>query len=153
VRKKWPYTVNEVQNENIFDLKTLSSELGNNFNQNEDGEKVLWNSIKVIKIDKINPLIMKYKTSYSQDSFKIVNIRQKKRKPLNLILKIKILDTPAKISNEKKKDLLSLCHSGAIPKNHWAFYESLQSGVTEGETDDFSIFFLLYFNDLSFNDD
>ncbi|KAL4149372.1 hypothetical protein QTP88_003333 [Uroleucon formosanum] len=102
----------------------------------EDGEKVLWNSIKVIKIDKMNPLIMKYKTSYSQDSFKIVNIRQKKRKPLNLIPEIKILDTPAKISNEKKKDLLSLCHSGAIPKNHWAFYESLQSEVTEGETDD-----------------
>lgn len=50
-----PYTVNEVQKENIFDLKTLSSELGNNFNQNEDGEKVLWNSIKVIKIDKMNP--------------------------------------------------------------------------------------------------
>jgi len=45
---------------------------------------------------------MKYKISYSQDSFKIVNNRQKKRKSLNLIPGIKILDTPAKISNEKR---------------------------------------------------
>ncbi|KAF0746860.1 Uncharacterized protein FWK35_00019276 [Aphis craccivora] len=69
---------------------------------NEDGEKLFWNSFKVIKIDKMNPLMMKYKISYSQDSFKIVNNRQKKRKSLNLIPGIKILDTPAKISNEKR---------------------------------------------------
>jgi len=48
------------------------------------------------------------------------------RKPLTSIPEVKILTTPVKISIDKKKDLLSVCHSNAIPKNHWAFYESVQ---------------------------
>lgn len=125
-----PYTVYEMQNEDFFDLKKLSSDLGNNFNINEDGEKVLWQSIKVIQIEKINPTLMKYKTSYSEELFQTINIRQKMRKPLTSIPEVKTLTTPVKISIDKKKDLLSLCHSNAIPKNHWAFYESLQTEET-----------------------
>jgi len=30
------------------------------------------------------------------------------------------------MSQEKKKDLLALCHSHAIPKNHWVFYQQLE---------------------------
>jgi len=52
------------------------------------------------------------------------------RKPLTSIPEVKILTTPVKISIDKKKYLLSVCHSNAIPKNHWAFYESLQAVET-----------------------
>lgn len=89
-----PYAVYEMQNDDIFDLKKLSSDLGNNFNINEDGEKVLWQSIKVIQIEKSNPTLMKYKTSYSEKLFKTINIRQKMRKPLTLIPELKTSTTP-----------------------------------------------------------
>jgi len=73
---------------------------------------------------------MNYKTSYSEELFQTINIRQKMRKPLTPIPEVKTLTTPVKICIDKKKDLLSLCHSNAIPKNHWAFYESLQAVET-----------------------
>lgn len=84
-----PYVVNEVQNEDDFDLKTLSSELGNNYNMNEDGEKVSQQCIKVIQIEKSNPTLLKYKTSY---------IRQQMRTPLTLNPEFKTLSTPIQIS-------------------------------------------------------
>jgi len=43
--------------------------IGNNYNINEDGDKVLWNSIKVFEIEKDNPKILKYKTSYNEKTF------------------------------------------------------------------------------------
>lgn len=53
------------------------------------------------------------------------------RKSLTLIPKIKTLSTPVKIPYDKKKDLLSLCHSNTIPKNHCKFYESLKAEETK----------------------
>lgn len=123
-----PYIVNEVQQEELFDLKKLSTELGNNYNINEDGDKVMWNLIKVFEIEKDNPTILKYKTSYNEKTFKTINIRQKKRKSSEFnIPELKTLTSSHKISDEKKKDLLSLCSCNAIPKSHWAFYENLKS--------------------------
>lgn len=68
-----PYIVNKVQDE-LYDLKKLSKDLGNNYNINEDGDKVLWNSIKILEIQKDNPIIIKYKTSYNEKTFKNITL-------------------------------------------------------------------------------
>lgn len=73
-----PYIVNEVQQDELYYFKKLSTDLGNNYNINED--KVLWNSIKVFEIQKDNPTILKYKTSYNEKTFKNINVHQKKKK-------------------------------------------------------------------------
>jgi len=106
-----PYIVNEVQQDELYDLKKLSTDLGNNYNINKDGDKVLWNSIKVFEIEKDNPTILKYKTSYNEKTFKNINVRQKKRKSIDFnIPELRTLTTSSTISYAKKKDLLSLCH-------------------------------------------
>jgi len=132
-----PYIVNEVQQDELYDLKKLSTDLGNNYNINEDGDKVLWNSIKVFEIEKDNPTILKYKTSYSEKTFKNINVRQKKRKSIDFnIPELRTLTTSGTISDAKKKDLLSLCHCNAIPKSHWAFYENLKSSSTDKDNNE-----------------
>jgi len=130
-----PYTVYEVQKDQFFDLKKLSSDIGNNYKLNQDGENVLWNEIKMIKIEKDNPTLLKYKTSYKDNDFKIIDIRRKCRKSL-VDLKLFNLNSDIKISLEKKKDLVSLCHSNAIPKNHWSFYETLEAEAINTEADE-----------------
>ncbi|CAI6369895.1 unnamed protein product [Macrosiphum euphorbiae] len=82
----------------------------------------------MIKIEKDNPTLLKYKTSYKDNDFKIIDIRRKCRKSL-VDLKLFNLNSDIKISLEKKKDLVSLCHSNAIPKTHWSFYETLEAEV------------------------
>jgi len=97
-----PYTVYEIQKDQFFDLKKLSSDIGNNYKLNQDGENVLWNEIKMIKIEKDNPTLLKYKTSYKDNDFKIIDIRRKCRKSL-VDLKLFNLNSDIKISLEKKK--------------------------------------------------
>lgn len=41
-----PYIVHEMQKEQIFDLKRLALDVGQNFKTNLNGENVSWNSIK-----------------------------------------------------------------------------------------------------------
>lgn len=75
----------------------------------------------MIKIELDNSFLLKYKTSYAGVNFKIIDTRKRCRKSFNG-LKLCVLKNMPKISQEKKKDLLELCNSHAIPKNHWVFY-------------------------------
>jgi len=95
-----PYTVHEVQKDQFFDLKKLSSDIGNNYKSNQDGKNVLWNEIKMIKIEKDNPTLLKYKTSYKDNNFKIIDIRRKCRTSL-VDLKLFNLNSDIKISLKK----------------------------------------------------
>lgn len=56
----------------------------------------------MIKVEKDNPSLLKYKTSYKDNNFKIIDIRRKSRKPL-VDLKLLNLNSDTKISFEKKK--------------------------------------------------
>lgn len=76
-KKGKPFTVHKVQEEQFYDLKKLSSEIGYNYKENKYGENKSWNEIKMIKVEKDNPFLLKYKTSYSDDEYKIINIRKK----------------------------------------------------------------------------
>lgn len=84
-----------------------------------------WKLIKMIKIEHDNPYLLKYKTSYADTRYEIIDTRKKCRKSFK-DLKLCALQNTPKISEEKKKDLLALCNSHAIHKNHWAFYQQLE---------------------------
>lgn len=48
-RKKHPYIVKEISQENIFDLKVLQMQTTMNWNKDEENEKVWWLNIKSIE--------------------------------------------------------------------------------------------------------
>lgn len=71
-----PYTTTEIGTENIIDLKKLASSIGNNYTIDENKTKINWSDIKCIKVDKENPFIIMYKTSYEQVEYGRINVRK-----------------------------------------------------------------------------
>lgn len=45
-----PFKVTELNYDDFYDLKGLQVSIGNNFQQNSEGEKINWNEIKSIKV-------------------------------------------------------------------------------------------------------
>lgn len=81
------YLVKELTHENFYDLKPLAIV---NYTANDDGEKLKWADIKIVRIDKRNKNKIFYKTSYQENEFKSVTTLttlRKRQQNSNLILK------------------------------------------------------------------
>ncbi|KAL4120034.1 hypothetical protein QTP88_012780 [Uroleucon formosanum] len=87
--------------------------------------RIFWYAVKIKlgMILKSTPWFF-YK-NYADTRYEIIDTRKKCRKSFK-DLKLCALQNTPKISEEKKKDLLALCNSHAIHKNHWAFYQQLE---------------------------
>jgi hypothetical protein len=112
--------------EDFLDWKAVSEAMGKNFNINEKGEKVFWNEIKVVTIEKKNLNKIFYKRSYTEENYNIIDVRKKTRTKTGEIALIPAYSEPPAIPNNKKKDLLSLCEQNLIPKKHHQFFMSLK---------------------------
>lgn len=122
-----PYNVKEMETSDFYDWKKLSEDIGNNFSLNTDDEKCTWNDVKIVEVRKQNPNSLFYKTSYKSECFKEIFIKRKSRKILKeLILKKAYTEGPS-ISDNKRKDLVSLCSANLIPKAHHPFFLNLKS--------------------------
>lgn len=102
------YDVQELMYDDFFDLKSLQEMIGNNFNVDTSKEKVSWLDIKVMKLEKDKPNVFFFKTSYSSEEFKMVDIRTKKMKKIAPILK-KAYSSKIQLSDVKKLHLMQLC--------------------------------------------
>lgn len=135
-KKGEPYLVNEMATENFIDWKKISSLMGSNFNKNEEREKVTWNDIKIMRVKKDEANKIFYKTSFTQECFKVINIREKtRRKRMENISLVPAYNKPPNIPNNKKEDLVSLCNDNLIPKRHHQFFMSLNEGPTTADPD------------------
>lgn len=124
-----PYKVSEMCNKDMFDFKALSTQLGQNYTINEDNEKVVWNDIKLVRVEKEKPYIIFYKTSYEQEHFKSINIKSKVR-GINKEQKIELIPAyknAPPIAVAKKQHLLELCRDNSIKQVDWPFYENLRA--------------------------
>ncbi|CAG9836389.1 unnamed protein product [Diabrotica balteata] len=94
---------------------------------NTNGQNVNWNDIKQLKVSKDDPITFKYKTSYEDEVFKEVNMRNKRRKmtPLSEILLKKAYTSKKELSANKKKDMKELVTKGLIPLYYANFYNSI----------------------------
>lgn len=91
--------------DSFMDLKSLQEEWGYNFTIDTEGKTVNWNEVKVLHMVKSEPLQFSYKTSYSDDNFRTVDIRNK-RKKMKQITEItikKAYDQKQELSKNKKK--------------------------------------------------
>ncbi|XP_053603832.1 uncharacterized protein LOC128671409 [Plodia interpunctella] len=79
-KSKQALNVHELNFKEFYDLKALQEDWGYNFTTNTDGQTVNWNEIKVLSMTKENPTIIFYKTSYKEDCYKEVDVRNKRKK-------------------------------------------------------------------------
>lgn len=80
-----------------------------------------------IKVNKLNPDIIFFKTSHLQEEYGQINLKRQKKDLYSMTLDQLNLE-PNKITADKYKDLISLCE-GKTPvvkiAEHKQFYESL----------------------------
>ncbi|XP_072384357.1 uncharacterized protein [Diabrotica undecimpunctata] len=127
-----PYTTKEMVD--FYDIKSLVMK-GDNFTINEDGAAVKWNDIHIIEIRKESPHLILYKNSFADENFKIINTRRRTRRQTEMSTLKPAYTQPPGVTAAKKKDLLSLCKTGAIPRPYWDFYNSLSTNERPTEED------------------
>lgn len=102
-----PYNVSEICTQDIYDLKLLCTEIGKNFVKNTEKEKVVWNNLRIIRVEKTQPNLIFYKSSYTQDRFKSIDVKQNIKQLRNqqqkeIQLKLAFKKNPS-IDSKKKK--------------------------------------------------
>nr|CAH7721833.1 unnamed protein product [Callosobruchus chinensis] len=121
-----PYTVDELETSDIYDLKGLSEDMGKHFSANVETEKLLWSSIKVLNFRKI----VYYKYNCYDTDYKMIDIRGRKSTrslTTNKLSHRVACDCPPKMSKKKKDGLLFLCNTNAIKEQYHSFYRNLPS--------------------------
>lgn len=122
-----PINVHELTYDSIIDFKLLQQDWGFNYGTDENGHNVNWNEVKVLKVTKENPFLFYYKTSYKDENFKEVNVRNKRRKMKSATeISLSTAYTQRQeISANKKKDLKELMAKNLIPSYYASFYNSI----------------------------
>ncbi|GFS06994.1 DNA repair protein rhp54 [Elysia marginata] len=123
LRNKLPYAVKEMTAQDFFDFKAISKKI-KNLDNDEDGEKVRWTKIRAITFNQSETDFM---TIHYDDKVCRVDLMRRKRKsdePEGQ-LDLQVLSDPAGVSEDNKKDLLSLCSSNLIPPAHHQFLKKL----------------------------
>lgn len=117
-----PYKVHEIGFDDIFDLKALCTDLFVNIPKN-----VKLSDIRVMMLNRNDPNILFYKTSFDQKDFDQAIIINSRRKVdiKNSVLK-KAFTKRVGISDQKKKGLLSLIEKKrCVPGYYLNFYNNL----------------------------
>jgi len=127
--------VHQLNHTQFRDCKALCDSIVRNRTKDENGDTVNWMKIKVLRFEKNNHNVQ-YKYRYGDD-FKSINIFGKGRPPvINLPEFDNCYKSRLAISHAKKTDLLSLCKSGIIPKEHQDFFRNLPSTKKNINCDD-----------------
>ncbi|CAG9837692.1 unnamed protein product [Diabrotica balteata] len=74
-----PYSVTDMTNEKFYNLKLLYEEWGNNFNVNEEKDKIKWHDIKAFRVENEHPFTFFYKNSYEDEDYQKVFVRSLQR--------------------------------------------------------------------------
>ncbi len=126
-RSRNPYKCIQLEHKDFVDYKVMNKTSVTNVRRNTKGEKISWLEICHLRYKKGCPEV-EYKYEFG-DEFRAIMIQKvSTRKSGDVLFK----EEPAyqeklKISNLKKRDLLSLCTKGHIPKEYHSFYEHLPS--------------------------
>lgn len=133
-RPSKPYEIRKMRFGDFYAIKPLAemSKLGNRKDTN--GESVNWIKIKILRYEKAHPAKIFFKYNYSDLEFKVIDLEHvctRRRAPLQQQREYPEFRLKAAYSSKlpisvaKKKDLISLCESGAIPAQHHCFYQGL----------------------------
>lgn len=130
-KKKRPlYTVHEISQEVVFDLKNLQSKIAINFDKDEDNNKVLISKFKIIEFNPEFPFFLFFKTGYEDDQFRKLNLAQRGRKRLSIgsindIDLVRLYPTKLPLTKKKYDHLQFLCAKGVISQVYHEFFKDL----------------------------
>ena len=115
-----PYSVHELSYDDFYDLKTLPAQLGKNFNINTEKSKFHWHDIKMLRVDKQSPRKFFFKTSYEDQTYKTVNMKNSTTTRHSLetpgCLELpKAYTSKFPLADNKKKDIQELVDKKIIP--------------------------------------
>ena len=129
-RRKNPYRVHQQSFSDCVNCKALSDQLIKTRSRNDRGETVNWLKIKVLRFAKDSHHIQ-YKYRY-EDNFSTINVCGQGRPTVSSLPQLtKYYKSRLPITSAKKKDLLALCDSRAVPKEQHYFFKSLPSSKKE----------------------
>lgn len=124
-KKGTPFVVHELAHDSFLDLKCLGV---GNFVTSEDGQKVKWSDIKILKVHREHKHQFLYKTSYESEAFISVSTLTKKMSKSSInynIVPKKLYNHKLTISETKKQGILKLIEKNIIPKYYQSFYQNL----------------------------
>lgn len=119
-----PYKVVEMSHDKFYDVKILQASWGNNFNTDENRNQVKWQDIKVLRVEKDNPQVFFFKTSFADDAYKRTFVRNRRVGNQSIISADLTVAYTEKIplSVTKKKDIEELINKNVIPKEYYDSY-------------------------------
>ena len=131
-RRRSPYTVVPLKHTSIYDLKDLAGRICRSVKITRQGETVNWMKVKVVKVCNEKQHTLLFKEDFDSD-FKEISVQRtltKHDRPTSelseKIIKQKY-SARLRVSDEKKKDLISLCQSLAFPFQYHALYKNISS--------------------------
>lgn len=139
------YNVVEVTQDMIFDFKQMQNSSLYNWTKSECGDQVKWSKIKCVMVDYNTPFCLKYKYDLAEEAteYIIINVikpttnritRLNKRVTVPVEPSLnKCYTSKIAITNEKKKDLLSMCNNRVIPVSYHTFFSNLVSSAEVNE--------------------
>lgn len=120
-KKGSPFVVHELNHESFLDLKSVAV---GNYTNTEDGQRVKWGDIKIIKVHKDFENRFFFKTSYEDVEFTSVTTLTKRRCADPIVPK-QLYKQKLKVTDTKKQGILKLIEKHIIPKYYQSFYENL----------------------------
>lgn len=78
-----PFIVKELDYTFFYNIKAMQDQWGYNFNEDTDKVTILWNDIKMLSFRKGNEFQMHFTTSYLETEYRIINMRNKRKKMKN----------------------------------------------------------------------
>lgn len=121
-----PYKVRDLKREQVYDFKELLKK--RNWAKNTQNEKIMWTKIREFIIEESQPNKLHYKYSLEDDSMTLI-IRKQTRNIITETLK-NTYSGPIDITNDKYKDIISLCETGIIPEKYHPYFRALPHSLT-----------------------
>lgn len=119
-----PYTIKEMTFTDFVNLQDLSNTLIRNRTKDSSGQQVNWLLVKSFRFSKEKPGVIDFKYDHSSE-YRSIQVFGKGRPPALPKQLAKLYKSQLPISSQKKKDLLNLCRTGAIPQEFHGWYKQL----------------------------
>lgn len=120
------YIVTELKYLDFMDLKSLSQQILKNRKFDKNGQQIKWLNIKQMRYKKCEPGHIEFKYDYTEKQFRVIHTNGQSRSNPKMPTTLgQLYHQQLCISDEKKRDLIKLCDTKAIPDEFHLWYKSL----------------------------
>ncbi|KAG5895742.1 hypothetical protein JTB14_029512 [Gonioctena quinquepunctata] len=100
----------------------------NNVSKRETDDAIKWNDIMEVKVSKLHPDTLFFKSSHNQQEYSKITLERQKKINLKTVILRPLNEEPNKIGKAKYKDLMSLCQ-GVTPVVKIAEYRDFHASL------------------------